>query len=1051
MKAVIFTIVLVLSASFLNAQTTFTKITTGPLVTDQFTFNGGICFVDYDNDGDLDLFRANASEDHVLYENNGVGSFTRLTSFLGSASETGFTSSSTWGDYDNDGDLDVFVAIGGGNNVDEKNQLYRNDGDPDGTGQFTFTRITSGAIVNDRGDALACSWGDYDNDGDLDLLVANVITAIALEDNFLYRNNGDPDGTGQVTFTRITSGAIVNDGGGQFALWSDFDGDRDLDVFVGLFANNRWYKNNGSGNFTRIAGGALVDHVWSTIGASSGDYDNDGDLDLFVTSGNDASTSSLYQNNGAGFFTAITTGEIVELVGGSSGASSWGDYDNDGDLDLFVSATINLPAKNHLYENNGDGSFTAITTGPIVNDRGGGSAIWGDYDNDGDLDLFVAVAQGGNLLYRNDGNSNNWINIKCVGTFSNRSAIGTKIKLNAAIKGKQVQQMREISGQTGRRGQNSLNVEFGLADAAIIDTVTIEWPLGIVQVLTGVAVNQFLTITEKVPLRPQHTPLSTAEAGTEIAIAASDSGRNFSELSLLFRRGGEGTFTILAMVDQGNGSFLGTIPAGEVTIRGVEYQIVATDTAGSTVRLPLEGSYSVQVHVSGGISRGQAQPFGSAQTAYRIFSVPLDLDDKSPAALLEDDLGEYDDTRWRFSEFVGNNAYVEFPEISEIVPGKGYWLLVTEPVRIIDTGAGSSNITFPEFIIVLRSGWNLIGNPFNFAIPVTNIHFDDRSPVDLRTFVGADAASWNNPVTNPVTEILPFEGYAVFNEQPSLNALFINADFSVSGLSKKSRNTPVHLRPERRASNDILWAIEISAQCQQARDVDNVAGVSFLASEERDRHDFPEPPPIGEYVSVYFPHPEWNTRSTRYSTDFRPEFAYGSSWEFEVKSNIHDRVQLTFAGIEKVPREFEVWLVDAALNLTQNLRDNPRYAVAGSEEQPKSLKFLVGTSEFIGEKLATVQTIPTDFELSQNFPNPFNPATTIRYRLPREERVMLKIYNIFGAEVVTLVDNELKSSGNHSVVWDSRNASKRAVASGLYFFQMRAGKFVQTRKMLLIE
>jgi hypothetical protein len=266
-------------------------------------------------------------------------------------------------------------------------------------------------------------------------------------------------------------------------------------------------------------------------------------------------------------------------------------------------------------------------------------------------------------LYRNDGNSNNWINIKCVGTSSNKSAIGASVRVRANINGIQSQQLRQISVHSG----NSLEAEFGLGDAAIIDSITVEWPSEIVQMLREVAVSQFLTVTEKAPPRPEHEVVPTTESQTEITIEVTDNDSAFSEVSLFFRRGGESTFTTLPMTDQGNGLFQGTIPADEVTSRGIEYQIVATDIAGYTARLPSKGRYSVQVHVSDGITRGQAQPHGSAQNAYRIFSVPLDLDDKSPAALLEDDLGEYDDTRWRFSESVGNNTYVEFPEIQHTV------------------------------------------------------------------------------------------------------------------------------------------------------------------------------------------------------------------------------------------------------------------------------------------------------------------------------------------------------------------------------------------------
>ncbi|TDI93487.1 MAG: T9SS type A sorting domain-containing protein [Caldithrix sp.] len=803
--------------------------------------------------------------------------------------------------------------------------MYENKGDPEGTGQATFTRIDSGAIVNDGGNSWGSSWGDYDNDGDL--IVANIGI------NFLYQNNGDPEGMGKISFTRITSGAIANDGG----------------ISLGC---------------------------------------------------------------------------------------SWGDYDNDGDLDLFVANSVS--EDNFLYRNNGNGSFTRITSGAIVND--GGSSLgcsWGDYDNDGDLDLFVANREN-NLLYQNNGTNNNWIKIKCVGTLSSTSAIGAKVKVKATLNGKQVWQLLEISGQTGQSAQNSLEADFGLGDASVVDSIRIAWTSGTVQVLTDVSVNQFLTVTE-IPLpQIEHTSTSTVESDRQITVqAAISADNNVAETSLLFRRGGESAFTTVPMSDQGNGLFRGNIPAGEVTARGVEYRIAARDILGNLGRLPAEGFFSVQVHVSDGISSGQARPHGSDQTAYRIFSVPLDLDDNSPASVLEDDMGEYDDTRWRFLEYLGDNNYVEYPDITEIMPGKGYWFLVSEPVRVIDTGAGTSNITSEEYAIALGPGWNLIGNPFNFPIPVANILLQSRV-ADLRTFTG----SWNNTVTDPVPRILPFEGYTVFSEIST--TLLINPDLSVSTSSLAKAAESI-------SENEILWSIEIHAQSQQARDVDNVAGVVLSAAENWDQRDLPEPPPIGEYVSIYFPHPEWGKLSKRFCTDFRPEFSQGNTWEFEVKSNIRDRVQLTFAGLETVPSEFEIWLVDETLNLTQNLRDNTRYAVAGSEEHPKSLKLLVGKTEFIGENLASVQTIPSDYELSQNFPNPFNPATTIRYGLPRDEMVTLKIYNLLGKEVATLLNNERKLAGNYAAIWDGRNNQGQVVASGIYIYQLQAGEFSAIKKMVYVR
>jgi hypothetical protein len=412
---------------FISVTQNFTKITTGDIVNDGGN-SEGCSWIDYDNDGDLDLFVSNRhGQNNFFYENNGGGTFTKITSGV-IVNDGGNSIGNSWGDYDNDGDLDLFVC-----GLYENNLLYQNNGDK------IFTKITTGDIVNDGGHTHSSSWGDYDNDGDLDLFVTNG----GYENNFLYSN--DSDGS----FTKITTGDIVNDGG-----WSH---------------NCNW-----------------------------GDYDKDGDLDLFVANAEGFPNNFLYSNNGDGSFIKITTGEIVN-DGGFSHSCSWGDYDNDGDLDLFVANAIN--ENNFLYSNNGDGSFTKITTGVIVNEGGSSEACsWGDYDNDGDLDLFVS--NGGsevnenNFLYANDGNTNSWLNVKCIGTISNHCAIGTKVKTKSTINGKIVRQIQEIPGKTGYASQNSLNAEFGLGDATLIDSIIIEWPSGIVQITTNVNVNQFLTIVE---------------------------------------------------------------------------------------------------------------------------------------------------------------------------------------------------------------------------------------------------------------------------------------------------------------------------------------------------------------------------------------------------------------------------------------------------------------------------------------------------------------------------------------------------------------------------
>lgn len=476
--------ILATTATIGLGQATFTKITTGAIVTD-LGQSWGCAWGDYNNDGNLDLFVTSSEQGtgNFLYLNNGDGTFTAIST--GSIVTDGGTATGcVWGDFDNDGWLDLFVA--NGKLSARPNFLYRNNGDG------TFANITSGNIVEDIIVSLAGAWGDYDNDGYIDLFAGNDVPGT----DALYRNNGDS------TFAAITSGSIVEEGGASVpAAWADYNNDGLLDLFVGNDDGaNSLYRNEGNGTFTKITSGSIVEDEAISIGCAWGDYDNDGFQDLFVSNGGAPAEQSnvLYHNKGDGTFESVTSGSIVTDVSHFAG-STWGDYDNDGFLDLFVCRYSG--EGNALYHNNGDGTFTSMTEGSVVND--GGNAVgcaWGDYDNDGFLDLFVANGaltneSQSNVLYRNNGNANRWLKIKLVGTVSNRAAIGAKVRLKATIGGKSASQLREISTGSGYAGQNTL-AHFGLGSATNIDLVRIEWPSGLVQEIPNVAVGQLLTVIE---------------------------------------------------------------------------------------------------------------------------------------------------------------------------------------------------------------------------------------------------------------------------------------------------------------------------------------------------------------------------------------------------------------------------------------------------------------------------------------------------------------------------------------------------------------------------
>lgn len=458
--------------------------------------------------------------------------FTKVT-MGGPVTDASRSTGSNWIDYDGDGFTDLFVSNGNLNS--EANLLFRNlgngafeavaagdlvadvstsigatwadydgDGDPDvfvanrsgnnnalyrNEGGGTFVRITAGDISNDGGDSNISSWLDIENDGDLDLFVINFNQA-----NFLYLN----DGLGN--FTKIDTGIIVTTS--SFSIcgaWGDYNTDGLLDLFIGNGGSqpNLLFENQGGGAFTKIQTGAIVNDVASATGCSWGDYNNDGYLDLFVANFLGAN-NALYRNEGPpGFtFSAVTTGDIVN-DGGNSVGSAWGDVDRDGDLDLFVG---NDGADNFLYLNDGspDYGFTAVTSGDVVNDAGATFGVsMADLDGDGDLDLYAANRSNqNNFLYLNDGNANHWVGVRCVGNAPNITAIGARVRVQAMIGGVPTWQTQEITAQSGYNSQNSLDAEFGLEDATQVDSLEIRWPSGAVSVFTAIPVDRLHTVTE---------------------------------------------------------------------------------------------------------------------------------------------------------------------------------------------------------------------------------------------------------------------------------------------------------------------------------------------------------------------------------------------------------------------------------------------------------------------------------------------------------------------------------------------------------------------------
>jgi enediyne biosynthesis protein E4 len=494
----------------------------------------GVAFLDYDNDGWLDLFvlsgtrldAAPAGTTNRLYKNNRDGTFTDVTAKAG-LTRTGWASAVTVADYDNDGFEDLFITCYG------QNVLYRNNGDG------TFTDVTEKAGLRHAGVRYGsgCTWVDYDRDGRLDLFVAYYLNTtidklpkpgesadcrwkgvpvncgprgLPTGSVQLYRNNGDG------TFTDVSRQSGVAAAAGAYpmtAVAADYDNDGWPDIYIACDSTPSWlFRNQRDGTFRQEGlerGVALSEDglEQAGMGVAVGDYDLDGHLDIFKTHFTE-DTNVLYRNDDKGFFTDVTIragiGVETRYVGWGSGMV---DLDNDGFPDLFaVTGSVypeierTLPAYPYrtprlVFRNLGDGRFEEL-----IDDAGPGVAAmhssrgcaFGDFDNDGDVDVLVMNMNEPPSLLRNDvSGGGHWLKVLLVGVKSNRSAIGAGVVARYAGRS----QAQEVTAQSSFYSANDRRLHFGLGPATSAD-LTIRWPSGTTEKVPAVKADQLVVIRE---------------------------------------------------------------------------------------------------------------------------------------------------------------------------------------------------------------------------------------------------------------------------------------------------------------------------------------------------------------------------------------------------------------------------------------------------------------------------------------------------------------------------------------------------------------------------
>ena len=491
------------------------------------TMGSGGLFLDYDNDGWLDIFLVDGGSvadaqtatraKHRLYRNKRNGTFEDVTS-VSRIVRSGFGMGACAGDYDNDGWIDVYVTSEG------PNALYRN------SGNGTFANVAPSAGVGSTDLSTSCAFADIDRDGDLDLLVANYVDLSGGEkycgdtrvraycrpdvykgsSNILYRNNGNG------TFTDITrqAGVYSTAGKGLGVVFGDYDDDGWPDVFVANdLVPNFLYHNEGSGSFREVgllAGVAVAIDAKARAGMGTdfGDYDGDLRLDLVVTNF-ELESHNIFRNLGGGLFADATaeSGLNIATLPFLGFGTTFLDYDNDGDLDLAIAdghvldnashfrADSSHAQRNLLLRNDGGRlrEVGRLSGNGFALEKVSRALAAGDVDNDGDLDLLVTNnGQTADLLRNDGGNRNTSLVVRTVGKKSNRQGIGARLRLVAGNK----TQIREIKTGSSYLSQSDLRQHFGLGRATEVDRLEIRWPSGRTEVLQKIPANSIITVVE---------------------------------------------------------------------------------------------------------------------------------------------------------------------------------------------------------------------------------------------------------------------------------------------------------------------------------------------------------------------------------------------------------------------------------------------------------------------------------------------------------------------------------------------------------------------------
>jgi len=527
--------------------------------------------------------------------------------------------------------------------------------------------------------------------------------------------------------------------------------------------------------------------------------------------------------------------------------------------------------------------------------------------------------------------------------------------------------------------------------------------------------------------------LSPADPATgvdlDVSVNITDDS-DIAQTTLFYAVPGNWSYNSVSMTASGT-TYSGTIPAADVTYNGLVYYVQSEDALAFTT---LSDTATVEVVFSGSAItttiNGSQHPNGITMDAWRMISLPAVPDDKTITTNLVDELGTQDDTIWKMYRLSGG-IYAANP--TTLNPGEGYWIYqrVAENL-VLNMSAGKSGDLDGVSVSVPAGGWTFMSAPYPFTI---NISLDQASFYGPITY-GTIGEGW----TDVVTTLQPWGGYALYNRTGAMQTVVLDPLQGSGGLARMTLD------------DETGWQVSLQAQSGDYFDRYNRFGCLESASNELDWHDNPEITAPGNYISWSFKL-DHNDKTFKMTSDLRSLTDDVHTWDGELySSGVAEPAVLSWSVEQELPGNTSVVLLDLSTRTQVDMIQESEHGLGLLDEHyARQVKIVSGSPEAVALAIDDILSlIPAELSLDGNYPNPFNPVTTIRFGLPEPRRVQLSIVNILGQEVITLL-NDWQDLGTHTVVWNSRDRADQPVPTGVYFTILNDGRSTVVRKIMLLK